>query len=527
MTELPQNAGVVTFPVTDEGNDPADWSGDPRTVGVFKARVSEAIETVKKPENPLAAKSAEEAEAIGDPVGTDEGAEIERLTMKAAAKGLGVPLPALRKLVKQQNKTEEESIVEVLEPWNEPIDCVALANEVRSELNRYIFLDGGEDVPIALWVMGTYIINAFRIFPKLHIHSPEKRCGKSTLLEFLEGYCNRTVLTASITPAALFRMVDECQPTLMIDEVDAFLAGNDELRGVINSGHTRRTAFVIRTQGDDHKPTKFSTWTPMILAGIGRIPDTIADRSVVVRMQRATGKEKRERLLGQHYERTLTTRRKLCRWALDNEGLIAQKGIMPPEIENSRAMDNWIPLFAVADAIGGEWPELCKAAYVRIHTIEESEDDSITTMLLTDIKQIFDEQDGDRMFSAELVAALAAMEDRPWETWSRGKPMTTNALSGRLKEFKIKPADIRIGDVNKKGYLLEKFKDAFKRYVQTATTRQASDDAGCGQFQTATIGKGVALENPLQPSNDAGCHGVAFQTEGKEESAPQSEEMEL
>ncbi|MFB3076402.1 MAG: DUF3631 domain-containing protein, partial [Lysobacterales bacterium] len=296
---------------------------------------------------------------------------------------------------------------------------------------------------------------------------------------------------------------------------------------VINSGHTRRTAFVIRTQGDDHKPTKFSTWTPMILAGIGRIPDTIADRSVVVRMQRATGKEKRERLLGQHYERTLTTRRKLYRWALENERLIARKDIMPPEIENSRAMDNWIPLFAVADAIGGEWPELCKVAYVRIHTIEESEDDSITTMLLTDIKQVFDELAGDRMFSAELVAALAAMEDRPWATWRRGKPMTANALSARKKEFKIKPADIRIGGVNKKGYLVENFRDAFKRYVQAATTRQASDDAACSQFQTATEGTSVALENPPQPSNDAGCHVVAFQSEEEGENTPQSEEMEL
>jgi len=265
----------------------------------------------------------------------------------------------------------------------------------------------------------------------------------------------------------------------------------------------------------------------MILAGIGRIADTIADRSVVVRMQRATGKEKRERLQRQHYERTLTTRRKLCRWALDNEGLIAGKDIMPPEIENSRAMDNWIPLFAVADAIGGEWPELCKVAYVRIHTVEESEDDSITTMLLTDIKQVFDKFDGDRVFSADLAEALAAMEDRPWATWSRGKPMTTNALSGRLKEFKIKPADIRIRSVNKKGYLLENFTDAFNRYVQTATTRQPSDDVACSQYQTATERKGVALGNRPQPSNDAGCHVVAVQSEETEKNAPQSEEVLL
>lgn len=44
------------------------------------------------------------------------------------------------------------------------------------------------------------------------------------------------------------------KPTMLIDEADTFLCDNDELRGVLNTGHTRATAYVIRTVGEDHEP---------------------------------------------------------------------------------------------------------------------------------------------------------------------------------------------------------------------------------------------------------------------------------
>src|SRR3954464_13802467 len=45
---------------------------------------------------------------------------------------------------------------------------------------------------------------------------------------------------------AVYRAIEEKQPTLLIDEADTFLQGNDELRGILNSGYTRKTAFVVR-----------------------------------------------------------------------------------------------------------------------------------------------------------------------------------------------------------------------------------------------------------------------------------------
>ncbi len=55
----------------------------------------------------------------------------------------------------------------------------------------------------------------------------------------------------------------------MIDEADSFLPDNEDLRNILNSGHTRATAPVIRC--DENLNVKvFSTFAPKLLAMIGK-----------------------------------------------------------------------------------------------------------------------------------------------------------------------------------------------------------------------------------------------------------------
>ena len=60
---------------------------------------------------------------------------------------------------------------------------------------------------------------------------------------------------------------------------------NEEMRGLLNAGH-QRNRYVTRVVGNDHTPHKFATFAMAALAGIGDLPDTIMDRSVVIRMRR-------------------------------------------------------------------------------------------------------------------------------------------------------------------------------------------------------------------------------------------------
>jgi Protein of unknown function (DUF3631) len=92
--------------------------------------------------------------------------------------------------------------------------------------------------------------------------------------------------------------------------------------------------------------------------------------------------------------------------------------------------------------------------------------------LLADIRAIFSERKVDRLPSADLVAALAAIEERPWAEWKAGKPLTANGLARLLGPFGVSPETIRIGDRTMKGYLLVRFEDdAFKRYLPQQGTQ--------------------------------------------------------
>src|SRR4029077_15747650 len=82
------------------------------------------------------------------------------------------------------------------------------------------------------------------------IESPEKRCGKTTLLSVLAELVNRPIVAANISSSAFFRVIEEMRPTLLIDECDTFIQGNDELRGILNAGYKYKTAFVVRVANE-------------------------------------------------------------------------------------------------------------------------------------------------------------------------------------------------------------------------------------------------------------------------------------
>jgi len=445
---------------------------------------------------------------------------------ESAANAMGVRVVTLDEMVRQSRKAEEETeardeLAQGVEPWPESVSADALLVKARLTLKRYCILPHGADVALSLWVLAGYAIDAFRIFPKVCLSSPEKRCGKTTTLEVIGALAHRSLTASSATPSVLFRAIDAWRPTLLIDEADTFLAGNDELRGIINSGHTRSGAFVLRTEGDasDRRPVKFSTWSPMVIAMIKTPPDTIRDRSIMVMLRRKLPGERVARLPFDLADELTEFRRKCRRWADDHEAALKTCRPEVPEVGNDRAMDNWLPLLAVADTVGGQWPELARNAMVKMEVSDDT-DDGIGPMILRDVREVFETRKADRLFSDELVAALIDMEERPWCEWRHGKPLTKNSLARLLKPFEVRSRALRIGSVVQKGYALKDCQDAFDRYLpptppaQSVTTLQANNDAGSSGFKNETPDNRVTDEKTLQPNSGAGCNVVTDEKGG-------------
>ena len=460
----------------------------------------------------------------------DLDAELERLAKlsllkyererETAAKRLALRTSTLDKLVEAKRKELGQddgkqgrplSLPEP-KPWPERVEAVELLCDLSAAIRKHVVMPGHCADATALWVVHTYLLDALHITPRLSISSPEKQCGKTTLLDVLCRLVWRPLEVSNTTVSPIFRTIEKARPTLLLDEGDTFLPDNVELRGVLNSGH-RRGGSVLRTVGDDFEPRQFGTFAPCAIAMIGQLPGTLADRSISIELKRRLAGEALEPFRLDRTEHLDRLASKAARWAADNANRVrAADPSMPPGVFN-RVADNWAPLLAIADVAGSEWPQRARRALEAIQAT--AEDASIRVQLLTDIRVIFDEYKLDRLPSDKLIEALIAIESRPWAEWKAGKPLSKNGLARLLKPLKIRPGTKRIaGEKTAKGYYLSDFDDAFSRYLGQEggidpSHRHNADEMGTSEdFSSVTPEPSVTDGKRAKSNNDGHCDGV-------------------
>jgi Protein of unknown function (DUF3631)/RepB DNA-primase from phage plasmid len=367
------------------------------------------------------------------------------------------------------------------EPWPGLIAGAALLDDLATAIRRHVVMSDAARDTTALWTLHAYLIDHFLVSPRLGITSPVRGCGKTTLEDVVGCLVPRALPTANVTPAALFRVVEAYRPTLMVDEADTFLPDNDELRGVLNSGH-RKGGSVVRTVGDDHEPRAFATYCPTVIALIGDLPGTLRDRALIIGLKRKLATETVEPFRPDRADRLNVLARKAVRWTQDNaERIGGVDPVMPDGIINREA-DNWRPLLAIADVAGGEWPDRARAAAKAAHDAATDDDASLLELLLGDIRNAFvtkgktvrDQRSGKweriEITSADLVEALKAIEGRPWADAvgrNRDKALTTNLLARMLKRLRppVVPQKVGPEDARVSGYVREHFVEPFERYL--------------------------------------------------------------
>jgi putative DNA primase/helicase len=396
-----------------------------------------------------------------------------------AATELGIRVGDLDKMVREKHAQSEDVQAELphwkVEPWDQPVSTAELLSAIRKAFRRYIVLPKGAGVASPLWTLHAWTMDAGDISPFLVFVSPTKRCGKTSAMTVLLFLTPRSELASNISPSALFRYVEAIRPTLLIDEADTFLKGNEEFRGILNAGHTRVAANVVRNVevNGDHKPRRFSTWAPKAIATIQSLADTLEDRSVIVQLQRKPKDVKVDRLRKRDNAEFATLRRQAARWAEDNFDKLADPDPAIPEVLNDRAADNWRPLLAIADLAGGEWPRLAREAACILSG--EEHDTSPNIELLIDIRIAFG--DDDEIRTVDLIAKLIADPERPWVEWSKGKPITAKHIGRLLRDFKIISENVNgTGYSQAKGYKRSRFEDAWTAYCPGQTPSAPEPD---------------------------------------------------
>ena len=449
-----------------------------------------------------------------------------------AAKRLGIRASVLDGAVKSARPVNGDTKgqgrpfeMPTIEPWPEAINGAELLDDVAAAIKLYVVMPANSADTLALWAVHTHCFKCFAITPRAAIRSPVKRCGKTTLLDVLKHLVARPLFTSNFTAAVAFRVVEMATPTLLVDEADQFLSDKSELQGILNDGH-RRGGQTLRNVGDNHEPRQFSTWTPLAIAMIGQLPDTLADRAVDIPLRRRTAEEKVKLFRSDRADDLNVLARKMARWAQDHQKRLTEADPDTGKLFN-RVADNWRPLLAIADLAGGHWPK--RAREITAEADNANDDQSAPILLLQDIRWIFDgrpDENGkettakiERLSSADLVGRLVAIEGRPWGEWRRGSPMTQNSLARLLKKFDIGPIDIHFSTGTLKGYYRSALDDVFARYLSphppnsTAIIPHNRDNLTISMvytgFPTATENERVAVGKATNQLTNNDYRGVA------------------
>jgi uncharacterized protein DUF3631 len=360
-------------------------------------------------------------------------------------------------------------------------------------MRRFVIMTEEQAVAVTLWSAMTHEPNRWDpgraiwdAVPYLLVTSPTPEAGKTLLtVDVLGEVVARPWQVVDPSSATLFRRLDAAHPTVLLDEADGILESRT-VRAVLNSGYKRNGA-VPRVESVEgvRFVVDYSTFGPKAIAGISGpqplLHATTLGRSVPIRLQRRMPRERVEKFRRSHVrEESQRLRTEVERLIATSAHALAAHEPEMPGVLGDRQQELWLPLLAIADIAGGHWPEGARVAAVALSG-EPVQDEGAA--LIRDIREVWmprraEEAQGtlippdnppDRMFSEDLLRSLRLLEDPAFEGGYAA--MKQQDLARRLRPFGIAPKPMRIGRDTKRGYELEWFRDAFRRYADVEAQR--------------------------------------------------------
>jgi hypothetical protein len=356
---------------------------------------------------------------------------------------------------------------------------------VENYLHRFVAYPSEHAlVAHTLWIAHTHLIDEFETTPRLAFMSVEKESGKTRALEVTALFVPNPILSISTSPACIVRLVSKGEPTtILFDEIDGVFGNakaqeaNADLRSILNGGY-RRGAKVHRcvVQGKKVEIEELDSFAPVAVAGLRDLPDTLASRSIFIRMKRRAPDEKVESFRYRYHEDQAKPIRKALEDWCEEHGcnLAGAEPELPKGIED-RAADSWEPLLAIADEAGNDWPKRARAAAT--HLTGRAADETLTTgvELLAHIREAFGVEE--KLWTETLLRRLCDKDESPWRD-VRGRPLNDRGLASRLKHYGVKSKDVWSAGKTKKGYYAADFDDAWKRYLPSCHPLGDEGDEG-------------------------------------------------
>jgi hypothetical protein len=346
-------------------------------------------------------------------------------------------------------------------------DGAGLVRELETFVSRFVVLPQDALLPLALWIIGTHVFDAFEAFPYLALLSPEKGCGKTRTTEVIEQLAANPVRAVGASEAALFRLIESLSPTLVLDEAEILSGRGDRaeaVRALLNAGN-RSGAKVPRCVGQAHEIQMFSVFCPKLICAIRVCPETVRDRAVVVAMQRKKPSERVERfILRRIRPQAATLRVRLATWARLNRAVMTTAyERLDVDFLSDRDLENFEPLLAILTVADPSRLAQLRNAAERLTADKAANDvdESLSLRLLSDVRDVWPQAEA-YIFSVELLKRLRAVPDAPW---AEDVPLNPRKLARMLRGYGCSPRTVRVGTETGKGYDRDEFGGPFSSYL--------------------------------------------------------------
>jgi hypothetical protein len=165
-----------------------------------------------------------------------------------------------------------------------------LLTDVRAFIHRYCDVTAGFEEIAAHYVLFSWIYDAFNEVPYLRVRG-DFGTGKSRFLLTVGSLCYKAIFASGAsTVSPLFRILDACRGTLIMDEGDfRFSDERAEIVKILNNGNARGFP-VLRSEPTPQKeydPRAFHVFGPKIVATRGLFTDrALESRCITEEMER-------------------------------------------------------------------------------------------------------------------------------------------------------------------------------------------------------------------------------------------------
>lgn len=261
---------------------------------------------------------------------------------------------------------------EYVERWKddqipeEDLEIGKLVREIEEVLTDvYFFRDPRVSKVLALWVYGTYYYMLFGVYPYIEL-SGRRGSGKSTIDKILSKLTLNGRMSASSSPAAIYRMLDLVGGTLVLDEMEAISdkAKNDtsDMGPILKAGYSNSGGRVQRFDPDLGEVRDFECFSPKVISSINGMDEVLRDRAIMVTTSTAPDKLT-QRLIrvnkfdsgdGLRRVRSISSRCVLSAMTHFQKVYETFEQIHD-EGDNNRLSQIMIPLFTIASLVGDDY----------------------------------------------------------------------------------------------------------------------------------------------------------------------------